>query len=131
MIKATRNQLANVANPYQGRAQKVLCVCSAGLLRSPTAASVLHQEFGFNTRSCGHSQEYALIPISEALIDWADQVVFVNQENFDALSNEAKDLLSYRIVTILDIPDQYNYNDPALRAIIKEQYLDQCVQCPT
>lgn len=126
MIKATRNQLANVGNKYQGKAQKVLCVCSAGLLRSPTAASVLHQDFGFNTRSCGHSQEYALIPISEALIEWADGVVFVNQENFDALSETAKARVSEKEVTILNVPDEYCYNDPALRAIIKEQYLDKC-----
>ena len=127
MIKATRNQLANVHNRYQGKDQKVLCVCSAGLLRSPTTASVLHKEFGFNTRSCGHSQEYALIPISEALIEWAEQVVFVNQENFDELSNEAKECLSYKTVVILDVPDEYSYNDPKLREIIKEQYLDKCI----
>lgn len=124
MIKATRNQLANVSNHYQGAAKKVLCVCSAGLLRSPTTASVLHQEFGFNTRACGHSQEYALIPISEALIEWADQVVFVSQENFDELSDEAKELLTSKTVVILDVPDQFCYNDSKLRAIIKGQYLD-------
>lgn len=127
MIKATRNQLANVSNKYQGTDQRVLCVCSAGLLRSPTTASVLHKEFGFNTRACGHSQEYALIPISEALIEWAEQVVFVSQENFDECSNEAKELLSEKTVVILDIPDEFEYNNPQLREIIKEQYLGQCI----
>ena len=125
MKKATRNQLANVGNKYQGSAKKVLCVCSAGLLRSPTTANVLHAEFGFNTRACGHSQEYALIPITEALIAWADEVVFVNQENLDQVGEEAwVTIASYQCqVTVLAIPDEHNWNDPALREIIKEQYL--------
>ena len=43
------NRLANTQNKYQGKYKKVLCVCSAGLLRSPTAALVLSQEpFNFN-----------------------------------------------------------------------------------
>ena len=78
MIIAKLNQLANVGNPFQGKAKKVLCVCSAGLLRSPTLANVLHRQFGFNTRAVGYCQEYALIPISQALIWWADEIVFVN-----------------------------------------------------
>lgn len=127
MIKATRNQLANVSNRYQGPDQRVLCVCSAGLLRSPTTALVLHEVFDFNTRSCGHSQEYALIPISEALIEWADQIVFVNQENLDALTDEAKELVASKKVIVLNVPDEYSYNDPKLREIIKEQYLDKCI----
>ena len=46
-MKSTLNQLANINNPYQGKSKKVLCLCSAGLLRSPTAANVLHREFEF------------------------------------------------------------------------------------
>lgn len=34
MIKSNRNAMGNAANPYQGNYKKVLCVCSAGLLRS-------------------------------------------------------------------------------------------------
>ncbi len=37
-----RNRWGNIDNPYQGSAKKVLCVCSAGMLRSPTAANVLY-----------------------------------------------------------------------------------------
>ena len=127
MIKATRNQLANVHNQFQGNTQRVLCVCSAGLLRSPTTANLLRDEFGFNTRACGHSQEYALIPISEALIEWAEQVVFVNQENYDSVTDYAKEMLSFKTIIILNVPDSYNYNDPELKEIIKEQYLDKCL----
>lgn len=119
MIKATRNQLGNVSNPWQGRAKKVLCVCSACLLRSPTAANVLHKKFGFNTRACGTAKEFALIPISEALLYWADLVVFVNQENYDNLSEEERALIKDSV--ILDIPDNFTYGDSDLEDEVVDQ----------
>lgn len=51
MIKGKKNQLANVGNRFQTKTKKVLCVCSAGLLRSPTLANVLNLKYGFNTRA--------------------------------------------------------------------------------
>ena len=44
-------------NPYQGTDKKLLFVCSAGLLRSATAANLFAKK-GYNTRGCG-SAEYA------------------------------------------------------------------------
>ena len=55
------NRLANSSNRYQGEYKRVLCVCSAGLLRSPTAALVLSQEpYNFNTRAAGLDEAFAL-----------------------------------------------------------------------
>ncbi len=62
----TFNRLHNMRNPHQGSNKKVLCVCSAGLLRSPTLAWILSNEpFNFNTRAVGTSSEYALIVLDE------------------------------------------------------------------
>lgn len=91
MIKGKKNQLANVANRFQTKTKKVLCVCSAGLLRSPTLANVLNLKYGFNTRPVGADKEFALIPITQALIWWADEIVFVNFEAFSSLDQEEKD----------------------------------------
>ena len=64
------NRLANTHNHYQGDAKRVLCVCSAGLLRSPTAAFVLSQEpFGFNTRAAGIAEDFALIVVDDVLLE--------------------------------------------------------------
>ena len=67
MRHPTMNKLHNLRNPFQGEAKKVLCVCSAGLLRSPTAAIILQRDYGFNTRSCGINPDYALIDFDEIL----------------------------------------------------------------
>lgn len=127
MIKATRNQLANVSNPYQGVKHKQLFVCSAGLLRSPTAANKIHKEFGHNTRACGSSKDFALIPISEALIQWADEIVFVNQDNLDDLDKEEKDLISCldKTISVLSIPDEHDWGNPELEEIILKQFLQR------
>lgn len=125
MIKATRNQLANVSNPYQGKKAKLLFVCSAGLLRSPTSANIIHKELGYNTRACGSSTDFALIPITEALIHWADEIVFVNQDNLDDLDTEEKDLISCldKTISVLNIPDEYDWGSVELEKIILNQFL--------
>ena len=123
MIKGHRNQLYNIHNESQGNTKKVLCVCSAGLLRSATLQNTLIKEYGYNCRNCGTEESYALIPISEALLLWADEIVFVNKSNYRSV---ALDLTEMRIpedkVFVLSIPDIYNFNDPKLVEICKQQY---------
>lgn len=127
MNVATRNQLANVTNPFQGEAKKVLCVCSAGLLRSPTLANVLHIEFGYNTRAVGTSSEYALIPITEALIAWADEIVFVDESCKCHVDDSVWEFINdWGANTItLDTPDFYDYNNSTLKQLLLEQYTSQ------
>lgn len=106
-------------NPYQGRDKKVLFVCSAGILRSATAARIYAKKY--NTRAAG-SEVYALIPISNDLIVWADEIVFVNEANFQS-ANAQHDLNDVmHKVKILDIPDQYPHMAPALVKAFEEQY---------
>lgn len=124
MIKGTKNQLGNVGNRFQGKAKKVLAVCSAGLLRSPTLANVLNIKYGFNTRAVGADKEFALIPITQALIWWADEIVFVNFEAFSSLDQEEKDEIEEVGVTktILNIEDDFDWMDANLRCKLLEQY---------
>lgn len=128
MSKPSYNRLANINNRFQTDRHKVLCLCSAGLLRSPTAANVLHHEFGFNTRAAGVSVDYALILADEVLLRWADEIVCVEQSVADTVKfwiagnlKNPEDVVEK--ITTLSIPDQYEWNDPELRALIKEQYL--------
>ena len=122
MIKGTRNQLYNINNQWQGDTKKVLAVCSAGLLRSATLQNFLIKEYGYNVRNCGTVESYALIPVSEALILWADEIVFVNQENYNMVYEDLKRLEVLEKCIVLDIPDQYSFNDPELVEICKAQY---------
>lgn len=122
MIKGTRNQLYNIHNAFQGNIKKVLTVCSAGLLRSATLQNMLIKEYGYNVRNCGTAEEYALIPISEALMKWADEIIFVNEENFLSVKKYIREWDLDNKCHVLNIPDIYNFNDPELVKICKEQY---------
>jgi predicted protein tyrosine phosphatase len=118
----SRNRLALTKNPYQGDFKKVLTVCSGGLLRSPTAAFVLSQApYNFNTRACGVTVEYALIPIDHVLVEWADEVVFVHP----SVEKEYVDrwgVIDNANVIVLNIPDVFSYRDERLIAAITLQY---------
>lgn len=123
MIKATRNQLHNVGNKYQTEVKKVLTVCSAGLLRSPTIAKFLSNKYGYNTRSCGTS-DFALIPLSEALIIWADEIIVAHKDVLQYLSDEAIKIMDGKTI-VLNIKDLYNWNDDDLIKEIESQYGEQ------
>jgi len=111
---------APYSNPYQGNYPRVLFVCSAGLLRSATGATVGSQ-LGLNTRNCG-SESYALIPISANLIAWAQKIYFVNEYNLlstlETFRHDSAilDMLEAKSAT-MDIEDSYDYMDPRLVAI--------------
>ena len=123
IIKSQRNQIANAANRFQGSQKRVLCLCSAGLLRSATIADILVKTGKYNVRNAGCSQEYALIPLSTALLHWADEIVVVQEwEEFvrEALTSEGLDNTP---MTSLDIPDEYERNDPVLIELVKDGLL--------
>jgi len=108
-----KNALWNCKNPYQGSMNRVLCVCSAGLLRSPTIAWVLSNH-DYNTRAVG-IHDYALIPIDEVLIEWADQIVCADKDIQDHL------ITTYKLENTINlgIPDSYGFRDPDLVNIIE------------
>lgn len=108
-------------NPYQGKDKRVLFVCSAGLLRSATAARIYAQKY--NTRAAG-SSDYALIPVTSDLLLWANEVVFVNQENYEAVTKRFNLEDFPCLVRVLDIPDRYEHMHPQLIEAFKEQYED-------
>jgi predicted protein tyrosine phosphatase len=130
MIK--RNQLGVLFNAYQGKHKKVLTICSAGCLRSPTAAHILSSNpWNFNTRCAGTSAEYAIIPVTEALIVWAD-VILVMDEWQQKHINDIQTLLAsgasamfeydYKQVINLEIEDDYAYRQPELVEIMTEKF---------
>lgn len=119
--KYLMNRLANCKNEYQGRYKRVLCVCSAGLLRSPTTAVVLSQEpYNFNTRAAGLVPEFALVPVDKVLLSWADEIVCMTEEQGEALA----ELVKHREINVivLGIEDSFAYRDPELVTLVKEKY---------
>lgn len=127
MIK--RNQLGVVQNAFQGRHRRVLTVCSAGCLRSPTAAHILSgPPWNFNTRCVGTSEEYAIILVTEALVIWADVILVMDsfqQHHINMMQNKLAEEMTdynYKQVINLEIEDEYSYRDPKLVEIMTEKF---------
>ena len=120
----TMNRLGTCHNRFQGDMKKVLCVCSAGLLRSPTAAVVLQREFGYNTRAAGLTKEYALIPVDDVLLEWADEVVVMETWMYHELEDNPR----VDELTCLNVPDVYPYMAQELQDFILTAYKNKQVE---
>jgi predicted protein tyrosine phosphatase len=119
-------------NPYQGNSARWLFVCSAGLLRSPTGATMA-AKYNINARSCGSNFNYALVPCSANLIMWANKIIFVNKQNLEQLeTNFAEHPELLREIkeksVVLNIPDNFDYMNPELQDIYNQQLFS--VYCP-
>jgi predicted protein tyrosine phosphatase len=107
-------------NHYQGEWPRVLCVCSAGLLRSPTLAWVLSNEpYYCNTRAAGSHPEYGLVVVDQVLLNWAGRVVFANPENHERVVTRKLTLPAN--VYILEVPDRFPYRHPELVQAIRAE----------
>lgn len=117
------NRIYNTKNPYQGERKRVLCICSAGLLRSPTAAVILSQEpFNYNTRAAGIEESYALIPVDNVLIHWAEEIVCMTKDHEAMLKAKFPNIQVP--IYVLNVPDNFGYMNPKLQTLIREAYED-------
>jgi predicted protein tyrosine phosphatase len=91
----------------------VLFVCTANRLRSPTAEQVFASWEGIEVDSAGLSSA-AVKPLTPELVMWA-QLIFVMEEiHRQKLSRRFRAYLKDQRVICLDIPDRYNFMEPAL-----------------
>ena len=110
------------SNRFQGDYKRVLTVCSANMLRSPTMAHVLSADpYNFNTRSAGTAL-YALIPVTEDLLMWADEVVCADTEHALWVRGKMMEWMIDKPIIDLEIPDHFEYRDTKLIRLIKERY---------
>lgn len=65
------------------------------------------------------AKEYALIPIDEVLINWADEIVCMDKNQQKSLEEMAK---GEKPVICLDIRDSFEYRDSNLQEAIASQY---------
>jgi len=115
------NRIHNSTNPCQGAFKKVLCVCSAGLLRSPTAAHVLsNPPFNFNTRSAGAVDAFALIQVDDVLLSWADEIVCMEEYHVNLLKTKTS-----KKIICLDIEDYFYYKQENLQILIADRYQEK------
>ena len=98
--------------------KKVLFLCSRNRLRSPTAEHVFSIWPDIETDSAGLLAD-ADVPLSTEQIEWADIIFVMEKTHRTRLSKRFRKHLNGKRVICLDIPDDYEYMDPALVTLLE------------
>lgn len=104
---------------------RVLFICSQNRLRSPTAEQVFASWEGIEVASAGVSNA-AANPLTPELVAWAQLIFVMENVHRSKLSKKFRAHLKGKRVVCLDIPDRYDFMDPALVDLLKAkvpQYL--------
>jgi predicted protein tyrosine phosphatase len=101
---------------------KVLFICSQNKLRSPTAEAIFSEYEGLEVDSAGLDRD-AEIPLSSEAIEWADVIFVMEKCHRSKLSKQFQPWLKNKRVICLDIPDEYEYMEPALIELLKKKVL--------
>lgn len=100
--------------------KRVLFVCSQNRLRSPTAEQVFSAWPGIEVSSAGLNNE-AENPVTPELLEWADLVFVMEKAHRSKLAKKFRSHLKNAKVVCLDIPDDFQYMEPALVLVLNER----------
>ena len=99
---------------------KVLFVCTANRLRSPTAEAVFADRPGLEVRSAGLDAR-AVRPLTAELVAWADRLIVMEKSHREAIRKRYRTALGSRRVIVIGIPDEFEYMQEELVALLKER----------
>jgi predicted protein tyrosine phosphatase len=100
--------------------KRVLFICSQNRLRSPTAEQVFSSWPGIEVASAGLNHD-AESPVTPELLEWADLIFVMEQAHRNRLSKRFKEYVKSAHIVCLNIPDKYEYMDPILVQLLREQ----------
>lgn len=97
---------------------RILFLCSQNKLRSPTAETIFAGHPAVEVDSAGLNND-AVVPLSEEQVRWADLIIVMETAHRNRLNRKFKKALAGKRVAVLGIPDDYDYMDPALVALLR------------
>lgn len=99
---------------------KVLFVCTANKLRSPTAEDVFRDFPGIEAVSAGTDAE-APRPLTKELVANADLIFVMENHHRERIRKKYKQRPADSRIVTLHIPDLYERGDPELVTLLKEK----------
>ena len=99
---------------------RALFVCSQNRLRSPTAEEVFSKLPGIECASAG-TDKLANVPLDPELIDWADTIYVMETSHRNRITKKFKKHLDGKRIVVLNIPDEYEFMQPALVVILERK----------
>jgi predicted protein tyrosine phosphatase len=102
--------------------KKLLFICSQNRLRSPTAEEIFSEYEGLEVTSAGLDRTSEM-PLSSEDIEWADLIFVMEKSHQRKLKEKFQPWLKDKRVISLNIPDRYEYMQPALIELLKKKVL--------
>ena len=96
----------------------LLFVCSKNQWRSPTAEAIYRNRADLNMRSAGTSAT-ARRTVNAGDIRWADHILVMEHHHKERLKDKFAHELARKKIHVLDIPDDFQFMDPDLVALIE------------
>lgn len=96
----------------------LLFICSKNKWRSPTAELFFKNHAVHQARSAGTSDK-ARIGVNQKMIDWADVIFVMERKHQQILRQRYGASLTNKLIVVLAIEDNYQFNDPELVSILK------------
>jgi len=97
--------------------KKLLFVCSRNRWRSPTAEKLFDGVDGIQARSVG-TEPGARIRVTAGHLGWADVIFVMEKKHLRRLRAKFADELMSKPVVCLHIPDDYQFMQPELVALL-------------
>ena len=98
--------------------KRALFICTQNRLRSPTAEQIFASWPNVETDSAGLGND-ATTPLCSEQIDWATIIFVMEKTHRSKLSQKFRRYLSNKRIICLDIPDEYEFMDPVLIAVLR------------
>jgi len=99
---------------------RVLFVCTANKLRSPTAEAVFKDLPGIEALSAGTDLE-APRPLTKELVASADLIFAMESHHRERIRKKYKERPADRRIITLHIPDEYERDDPVLVELLRKR----------
>jgi len=99
---------------------KVLFVCTANKLRSPTAEDVFRDYPGIEAMSAG-TDANAPTPLTKELVASVDLIIVMENHHREHIRKKFKQRPADSRIITLNIPDEYERGDPELIELLKSK----------
>ena len=102
---------------------KLLFVCTVNRMRSATAHKIFEIDERFEVKSAG-TDPSATCVLSLEHLNWADAIIVMEKAHRNTIRKQFPDIYDKKKIVCLYIPDEYDFMQPELVAILKDKVED-------
>ena len=102
---------------------KIIFVCTVNRMRSATAHQIFEADERFDVLSAGTDTSAASV-LSIEHLKWADSIVVMEKDHRNFIRRHFPGIYNSKNIVCLYIPDDYDFMQPELIAILKDKVND-------